>query len=68
MTVPGEFTTPAAADFEGPLTFGIESLTSPHDPEQTLVVYTVEPESPTARVLPLLTNWGADGARSRTCS
>ena len=41
----------------GPLTFGIESVVGPHDPEQRLVVYTVEPDSPTARVLPLLTSW-----------
>ena len=41
----------------GPLTFGIESVVGPHDPEQRLVVYTVEPDSPTDRVLPLLTNW-----------
>lgn len=44
----------------GPLSFGIEALTSPHDPEQRLVIYTVEPDSPTARVLPLLAGWGAD--------
>jgi len=44
----------------GPLTFGIESLTAPHDQEQRLVVYTVEPDSPTAHVLPLLAGWGTD--------
>ncbi|WP_203818065.1 helix-turn-helix transcriptional regulator [Paractinoplanes ferrugineus] len=43
----------------GPLTFGIESVVGPHDPEQRLVVYTVEPDSPTARVLPLLASWAA---------
>jgi transcriptional regulator with XRE-family HTH domain len=43
----------------GPLTFGIESVVGPHDPEQRLVVYTVEPDSPTARVLPLLASWTA---------
>ncbi|MBO1755059.1 helix-turn-helix transcriptional regulator [Allobranchiibius sp. CTAmp26] len=41
----------------GPLVFGIESVVGPHDPDQRLVVYTVEPDSPTARVLPLLANW-----------
>jgi len=41
----------------GPLSFGIESLVGPHDPEQRLVVYTVEPDSPTARVLPMLASW-----------
>jgi hypothetical protein len=44
----------------GPLTFAIEAVTTPHDPEQRLVVYTVQPDSPTARVLPLLAAWGAD--------
>jgi transcriptional regulator with XRE-family HTH domain len=42
----------------GPLVFGIEAVTTPHDPEQRLVVYTVQPDSPTARVLPLLAGWG----------
>ena len=41
----------------GPLEFGIESVVGPHDPEQTLVVYTVEPHSRTARTLPLLQSW-----------
>jgi transcriptional regulator with XRE-family HTH domain len=41
----------------GPLSFGIESVVGPHDPEQRLVVYTVEPDSPTARVLPVLASW-----------
>jgi transcriptional regulator with XRE-family HTH domain len=44
----------------GPLTFAIEAVTTPHDPEQRLVVYTVQPDSPTARVLPLLAAWGSD--------
>ncbi|GAA3277431.1 helix-turn-helix domain-containing protein [Dactylosporangium vinaceum] len=43
----------------GPLQFGIESVVLPHDPEQRLVVYTVEPDSATARVLPLLASWAA---------
>lgn len=43
----------------GPLRFGIESLVGPHDPEQRLVVYTVEPDSPTARMLPLLASWAS---------
>jgi pimeloyl-ACP methyl ester carboxylesterase len=33
---------------------------SPLDPEQRLVVYTTEPDSPTARALPLLASYGAD--------
>ena len=46
----------------GPLTFGIESVVAPNDPDQRLVVYTVEPDSPTARVLPLLANWATTPA------
>ena len=42
----------------GPLVFGIESVVAPLDPDQRLVVYTVEAGSPTARVLPLLASWG----------
>ncbi|MCO8271829.1 helix-turn-helix transcriptional regulator [Actinoplanes sp. TRM 88003] len=41
----------------GDLTFGIEAVTAPHDPDQVLVVYTVEPDSHTARALPLLASW-----------
>ena len=48
----------------GPLVFGIESVSPPHDPDQRLVVYTVEPDSATARVLPLLAGWGADDTAS----
>jgi transcriptional regulator with XRE-family HTH domain len=44
----------------GPLEFGIESVVKPHDPEQRLIVYTVEPDSPTARNLPLLAAWETD--------
>ena len=48
----------------GPLVLGIEAVEVPHDPDQRLVVYTVEPDSPTARVLPLLAGWGTDTTRS----
>ncbi|GIG39351.1 transcriptional regulator [Cellulomonas phragmiteti] len=44
----------------GPLTFGIESVVGPHDPEQRLVVYTVAPGSPTAHALPLLGSWASE--------
>ncbi|WP_106213147.1 helix-turn-helix transcriptional regulator [Kineococcus rhizosphaerae] len=44
----------------GPLEFGIESVVGPHDPDQRLVVYTVEPDSPTARVLPVLAGWALE--------
>lgn len=46
----------------GPLSFGIESVIGPHDPEQRLVVYTVEPDSPTARALPFLASWSEHSA------
>lgn len=42
----------------GPLEFDIEIVTAPHLPDQHLVVYTVQPHSPTARVLPILASWG----------
>lgn len=48
----------------GRLVFGIESVVGPHDPEQTLVVYTVEPDSPTARLLPLIAGFGVEPADS----
>ena len=44
----------------GTLVFGIEAVGLPHDPDQRLVVYTVEPGSATARVLPLLAGWHAE--------
>ena len=44
----------------GRLTFGIEALVSPHDPEQRLVVYTAQPGSPTAATLPVLASWGIE--------
>jgi len=43
----------------GALSFDIEFVVAPHDPDQRLVVYTVGPDSPTARVLPLLGSWEA---------
>jgi N-formylglutamate amidohydrolase len=47
---------PAAGD----LTFGVEVLVGPLDPEQRLIIYTCEPNSATSRVLPLLTSWAVD--------
>ena len=41
----------------GPMRFGIEAVTTPHDPDQRLVVYTVEPDSATEKLLPLLSGW-----------
>jgi len=46
----------------GPLEFDIEVVTAPHDPDQRLVVCTAQPDSPTARLLPLLASWGTDPA------
>lgn len=44
----------------GTLSFDIEIVTAPHEPDQTLVVYTTEPDSPTARLLPILASWDVD--------
>ena len=41
----------------GPLRFDLEVVSGPHDPDQRLVVYTAEPDSATARCLPLLRSW-----------
>ncbi|MEU1532891.1 helix-turn-helix domain-containing protein [Streptomyces fagopyri] len=41
----------------GPMSFDIEIVCAPHEPDQRLVVYTTEPGSPTSRVLPLLAGW-----------
>jgi transcriptional regulator with XRE-family HTH domain len=45
----------------GPLDFNIEVITAPHVPDQRLVVYTVEPDSATARALPFLASWTTAG-------
>lgn len=49
----------------GPLDFNIEIVTAPHAPDQHLIVYTVESDSSTARVLPILGSW-ATPARTPT--
>lgn len=41
----------------GPMSFDIEIVCAPHEPDQRLVIYTTEPDSPTARVLPMLASW-----------
>ncbi len=41
----------------GRMTFDIESVSPPYDPDQRLVIYTVEPGSPTAQLLPILASW-----------
>lgn len=50
----------------GPLSFGIESVVGPHDPHQRLVVYTVEPHSATAAMLPLLASWSTESRSTST--
>ena len=50
---------PAAGD----LSFDIEILAAPNAPDQQLIVYTVQPDSPTARVLPMLASWTVDALR-----
>ncbi|MFC4501086.1 MULTISPECIES: helix-turn-helix domain-containing protein [Streptomyces] len=44
----------------GALSFDIEIVVSPHDADQMLIVYTAEPHSPTARLLPILASWDVD--------
>ncbi len=47
----------------GALSFDIEAVSTPHDPEQRLVVYTVEPGSATEAALTLLAAWEMQTAR-----
>jgi transcriptional regulator with XRE-family HTH domain len=44
----------------GDLKFDIEIVTGPHEPDQRLVVYTVQPDSRTAELVAILASWGAD--------
>jgi hypothetical protein len=46
----------------GYLTFAIEVVLAPMNPDQRLVVYTGEPDWPSHRVLPMLASWGQEGA------
>ncbi|MFI5592452.1 helix-turn-helix transcriptional regulator [Amycolatopsis sp. NPDC051758] len=41
----------------GQLAFDIEIISAADQPDQRLVVYTAEPDSPTARLLPLIASW-----------
>ena len=41
----------------GDLSFDIEIVAAPHEPDQRLIVYTTEPDSPTARLLQILASW-----------
>ncbi len=49
----------------GVLDFDVELVVAPRDDSQHVVIYTVEPHSPTARTLPLLAAWGSDRAEAR---
>ena len=49
---------PAAGD----LKFDIEIVSAPHEPDQRLVVYTVQIDSPTAQLLPMMASWDLDGS------
>ncbi|MFI8569635.1 helix-turn-helix transcriptional regulator [Rhodococcus sp. NPDC078407] len=46
----------------GTLQFGVEFLASPSEPNQTLIVYTVEKDSSTAEILPILASWDPNSA------
>jgi transcriptional regulator with XRE-family HTH domain len=46
----------------GDLVFGIEAVVAPHEPDQRLTIYTVETDSPTARILPMLSSWSLETA------
>ena len=43
----------------GTLFFDIEIVSAPHEPDQRLVVYTSQADSPTRRAMPLLASWNA---------
>ncbi len=44
----------------GDLHFDIEIVSLPQDPDQRLVVYTAQPDSATAKMLPILASWQSD--------
>ena len=46
----------------GPLVFDVEIVGAPYELDQHLVVYTADPGSPTANVLPLLASWSTAAA------
>jgi transcriptional regulator with XRE-family HTH domain len=48
----------------GDLSFDIEVVAPPQDPDQHLVVYTTQPDSHTARMLPILASWSGDPAHA----
>ncbi|MFE4920152.1 helix-turn-helix transcriptional regulator [Streptomyces sp. NPDC056661] len=44
----------------GLMSFNIVIVCAPHDPDQRLIVYTAEPDSATAHVLPILISWNTE--------
>ena len=48
----------------GELAFDIEIVSAPQEPDQRLVVYTAQPDSATARVLPILASWDGEPAEA----
>ncbi len=50
----------------GPLSFDIEIVRAPHEPDHHLVVYTAQPDSVTAHVLPFLRGWDTDDRPTST--
>lgn len=46
----------------GELAFDIEIVSAPHETDQRLVVYTSQPDSPTARLLPIVASWDVESA------
>lgn len=50
----------------GPLSFEVEILNAPHEPDQHLVVYTTPPDSPTGKLLPILASWEAEAEKLAT--
>ena len=48
----------------GELAFDIEIVSAPQEPDQRLVVYTAQPDSATARLLPILASWDSEPAEA----
>lgn len=48
----------------GDLSFDIEMVSPPQDPDQRLVIYTTEPDSQTSRLLPILASWSRSAPAS----
>ena len=44
-------------DIDIDIDIDIEIVASPYEPDQRLVTYTTDPDSPTSAMLPLLASW-----------